>query len=69
MQLKNKSILASGLILLSAGLLIGRFTRFVFAGVQISEFLEGFFVGISIVVNLAYMIRFRTAKIGTSAKI
>jgi hypothetical protein len=62
MQLRKETLLATGMISLAAGLLIGQFTQFTFGGVLVSEFLEGFFVGLAIVMNLAYMVRIKTVK-------
>ncbi len=60
MQLKNKTILTIGLLSFALSILIGKFTFFVYGDIMISDFLAGFFVGLSIVMNLAYAIRRRT---------
>jgi hypothetical protein len=62
MQPRKETLLAIGMISLAAGLLIGQFTQVTFGGVLVSEFLEGFFVGLAIVMNLAYMVRIKTVK-------
>ena len=60
--LKNETMLAIGLISLALGVLIGEFFHFEYGGILISNFLEGFFVGLAIVMTLAYMVRVRTNK-------
>jgi len=57
--LKDENILAVGMISLSIGILVGRFTHFEYSGFSISDFIEGMLTGISLVMNLAYMIRKR----------
>jgi hypothetical protein len=59
MQLKNETMLAIGVISIALGVLIGKFTYFEYGGILVSDFLEGFFVGLAIVLNLAYMVRVR----------
>jgi len=44
---------------LSIGILVGRFTNFEYLGFSISDFIEGILTGVSLVMNLAYMIRKR----------
>ena len=67
MKLKNEIILASGMILISVGFLFGEFTNFEYGDIQVSRFLEGFFVGLAIVMNIIYIVRTRTAKTNTPA--
>ena len=62
MYLKNETMLAIGMISLALGVLIGEFLHFEYSGILISNFLEGFFVGLSIVMTLAYMVRTRKNK-------
>ena len=57
--LKDENILAVGMMSMSIGILIGRFTHFEYSGFSISDFVEGILTGISLVLNLAYMIRKR----------
>ena len=59
MQLKDESMLAIGMISLALGILIGRFLHFEYAGFSITDFVEGVLVGLSLVMNLAYLVRRR----------
>ena len=59
MQLKNETILAIGMISIALGILIGRFLHFEYAGFSITDFVEGVLVGLSLVMNLAYLVRRR----------
>ena len=59
MQLKDESMLAIGMISIALGILIGRFLHFEYAGFSITDFVEGVFVGLSLVMNLAYLVRRR----------
>jgi len=59
MELSDERILAIGMISLALGILIGRFLHFEYAGFSITDFIEGILVGLSIVMNLAYLIRKR----------
>lgn len=60
MQIKNKTMLSVGLLSLVLSILIGKFTSLVYSGIMVSDFLAGFFVGLSIVMMLAYAVRLRT---------
>ena len=62
MQLSDERILSIGMISLAVGILIGRFLYFEYAGFSITEFIEGILVGLSLVMNLAYLIRKRKAQ-------
>ena len=57
--LKDENILAVGMMLMAIGILIGRFTHFEYSGFSISDFVEGILTGVSLVLNLAYMVRRR----------
>jgi hypothetical protein len=57
--LKDENILAVGMMAMAIGILIGRFTHFEYSGFAISDFIEGILTGISLTLNLAYMIRKR----------
>ena len=57
--LKDENILAVGMMSMALGILIGRFTHFEYLGFSISDLFEGILTGISLVLNLAYMIRKR----------
>jgi hypothetical protein len=60
MQLKNETMLAIGMISMALGILIGRFVKLEYSGFSVSDFVEGVLVGLSLVMNLVYLIR--TAK-------
>lgn len=62
MPLKDETLLAIGMISMALGILIGRFIHFEYSGFSVSAFVEGLFVGLSIVMNLAYLIRLRSKK-------
>ena len=62
MQLKNETMLAIGMISIALGIVIGRFVHIEYAGFSVSAFVEGVLVGLSLVTNLAYLIRQRTKK-------
>ena len=55
MDIKENS-LSIGMISLAIGIIIGRFTDFNYSDFSISHFLEGLFIGLSIVMNLFYLI-------------
>jgi hypothetical protein len=57
--LKDENMLAVGMMAMALGILIGRFTHFEYSGFAISDFIEGILAGISLTLNLAYMIRKR----------
>jgi len=59
MQLKDESILAIGMISIALGILIGRFLHLEYAGFSITDFVEGVLVGLSLVMNLTYLVRVR----------
>ena len=58
-QLSDEKILAIGAISLALGILIGRFLHFEFAGFSVTAFAEGVLIGLSLVMNVAYLIRKR----------
>ena len=62
MPLKDETMLAIGMISMALGILIGRFLHFDYSGFSVSDFVEGVFVGLSIVMNLAYLMRLRSKK-------
>jgi hypothetical protein len=47
------------MIPLAIGILIGRFLYFEIAGFSITDFVEGILIGLSLVMNIAYLIRKR----------
>jgi len=62
MYLKDETMLAIGMISMALGILIGRFLHFDYSGFSVSDFVEGALVGLSLVMNLAYLIRLRSKK-------
>ena len=56
MKLKNETILSIGMMSVTIGILIGRFTYFEYSGFSISDFTEGVLYGLSLVMNLFYLI-------------
>lgn len=62
MALKDENILSIGMISIALGLLIGRFVHFEYSGFSVSDFLEGVLVGLSLVMNLTYLIRQKLKK-------
>ena len=62
MLLKDETMLAIGMISMALGILMGRFVHFEYAGFSVSDFAEGVFVGLSLVLNLVYLIRLRRAR-------
>jgi len=62
MKLKNEDIMALGMISLTLGVfigLIGRYLDLQYLGFSILSFLEGLFFGLSLALNLTYLIRRR----------
>jgi hypothetical protein len=59
MQLSDESMLAIGTIALALGILIGRFLYFEYAGFLVTDFVEGILIGLSLVMNITYLIRKR----------
>ena len=59
MQLSDERMLSIGMISLAVGILIGRFLYFEYAGFSITDFIEGILVGLSLVMNITYLIRKR----------
>jgi hypothetical protein len=63
MLIKNENTLqALGMISLSLGILIGRFLHIEYSGFSVSDFVEGMLIGVSLVLNLNYLIRLRLNK-------
>lgn len=56
MPLKTQHMLPIGMITLTLGLLIGQFLPFTLMGFPVSSFLQGLLIGLSIVMNLAYLV-------------
>ena len=59
MQLSDERILAIGAISLALGILIGSFLHFEYAGFSVTDFVEGVLIGLSLVMNITYLIRKR----------
>ena len=59
MQLKDEAMIAIGMISLALGILIGRFLTFEIAGFSVTDFVEGVLIGLSLVMNITYLIRKR----------
>ena len=59
MQLNDDRILAIGGISLALGILIGRFLDFEYAGLAVASFVEGVLLGLSLVMNIAFLLRRR----------
>jgi hypothetical protein len=57
MQLKDETMHAIGIISIALGILMGRFLHFEYAGFSITDFVKGMLVGLSLVMNLAYLVR------------
>jgi hypothetical protein len=62
MHLKDETMLSIGMISIALGILIGRFVHFEYSGFSVSDFVEGVLVGLSLVMNLAYLISRRNKK-------
>ena len=58
-EMKDENILALGMFSVSLGILVGRFLHFEYSGFSVSDFVEGTLVGLSLVLNLTYLIRRR----------
>ena len=56
MGLKAETMLATGMISMALGILIGRFVHIEVSGFSFSDFAEGILVGLSLTINLAYLI-------------
>jgi hypothetical protein len=56
MKLKDETILSIGMFSLTIGILVGRFTYFEYFGFSVSDFLEGVLYGLSLVMNLFYLV-------------
>ena len=59
MRLSDERILAIGTISLALGILIGRFLHFEYSGFSVTDFVEGVLIGLSLVMNISYLIRKR----------
>ncbi len=59
MKLSDERILSIGMISLALGILIDRFLNFEYEGISVTAFSEGILIGLSLVMNIAYLIRKR----------
>jgi len=59
MQLSDEKIMAVGSISLALGILIGHFLHFEVAGFSVTDFAEGILIGLSLVMNVTYLVRRR----------
>ena len=57
MKLKDENVLSIGMLSLALGILVGRFTYFEYSGFSISDFSEGVLYGLSLVMNLFYLVK------------
>ena len=57
MLLEDENILATGMISLAFGILIGRFLHFEYLGFSVTDFVEGILIGLSLVMNITYLVR------------
>lgn len=56
MRLKDEAILAIGMISMALGILVGRFLHFEYLGFSVTDFVEGVLVGLSLVMNITYLV-------------
>lgn len=56
MRLKDETILAIGMVSMALGILISRFLHFEYLGFSVTDFVEGVLVGLSLVMNIAYLL-------------
>ena len=59
MRLNDENMLAIGMISIALGILIGRFLHFEYLGFSVTDFVEGVLVGLSLVMNITYLVRKR----------
>ena len=59
MGLKPETMLSIGMISMALGILIGRFVHIEYMGVSVSDFVEGILVGLSLTMNVEYLIQYR----------
>jgi hypothetical protein len=62
MLLKDENILAISMISLALGILIGRFLHFEYLDFSVTDFVEGILIGLSLVMNITYLVRKRGKK-------
>ena len=59
MRLKDETILAIGMISMALCIFVGRFLHFEYVGFAVTDFVEGVLVGLSLVMNITYLVRRR----------
>ena len=57
MKLKDETVLSIGMMSLAIGILVGRFTYFVHSDFLILDFVGGVLLGLSLVMNLFYLVK------------
>lgn len=62
---RSENVLALGMISLSLGILIGRFLHFEYLGFSVTDFIEGVLTGLSLVMNLTYLVRYSRSQTST----
>ena len=65
-KLKGETVLSIGMLSLTFGILVGRFTYFEYFGFSISAFVEGVLYGLSLVMNLFYLVN-KSKKLSTKS--
>jgi hypothetical protein len=56
MGLRTETMLSIGMISMALGILIGRFVHIEVSGFAVSDFVEGVLVGLSLTMNLVYLV-------------
>ena len=56
MRLKDETILAIGMMSMALGILVGRFLHFEYLGFSVTDFVKGVLVGLSLVMNITYLL-------------
>lgn len=62
MSMRDENLLTIGMLSTSTSILIKTFFKLSYMNFSISDFLEGLLVGISLVLNLTYLVRLRREK-------
>jgi hypothetical protein len=56
MKFKDETIMAIGMLSMALGILVGRFLHFEYLGFSVTDFVEGVLVGLSLVMNITYLV-------------
>jgi inner membrane protein involved in colicin E2 resistance len=56
LRLKDETILAIGMMSMALGILVGRFLHFEYLGFSVTDFVKGVLVGLSLVMNITYLL-------------